>query len=120
MMCLFIAASTQTSGHKIGLFWPVAFHFVNSIGFAHLLPISLALFAKYAPKAVNATVIGLYYLAFFGANKLVGRIGALLTTMPTTKFWLLHAALAAGSGLCFVIFKVVAGRTLRVADEANA
>jgi proton-dependent oligopeptide transporter, POT family len=120
MMCLFIAATTQASGHKIGLFWPVAFHFINSIGFAHLLPISLALFAKYAPKAVNATVIGLYYLAFFGANKLVGKIGALLTTMPTPKFWLLHAGLAAGAGVCFLIFKLVAGRSLQVTSEARA
>ena len=119
MMCLFIAATTQAPGQKIGLFWPVAFHFINSIGFAHLLPISLALFAKYAPKSVNATIIGLYYLAFFGANKLVGKIGALLTTMPTSRFWLLHAGLALGSGLCFVIFKLVAGRSLRVTHEAS-
>lgn len=117
MMCLFIAATTQASGQKIGLFWPVTFHFINSIAFAHLLPISLALFAKYAPKAVSATIIGLYYLAFFGANKLVGKIGALLTTMPTPKFWLLHAGCAAASGLCFIIFKLVAGRSLRVTSE---
>ena len=119
MLCLFIAASTQASGQKIGLFWPVVFHFINSIGFAHLLPISLALFAKYAPKSVNATVIGLYYLGFFGANKLVGKIGTLLTTMPTPRFWLLHAGLAAGSGLCFVVFKLIAGRFLRETKEAT-
>ena len=46
MLCLVIAAATQGPGQKIGLFWPVAFHFLNSIAFAHLLPISLALFAK--------------------------------------------------------------------------
>lgn len=120
MMCLVIAASTQGPGQKIGLFWPVTFHFVNSIGFAHLLPISLALFAKCAPKAVNATVIGLYYIAFFCANKLVGEIGALYTTMPTPKFWLLHAGLAAGAGLCFLIFKLVAGRALAGNARAEA
>src|SRR5438105_2329844 len=27
VMCLVIAAATQGAGHKIGLFWPVAFHF---------------------------------------------------------------------------------------------
>ncbi len=116
MMCLFIAATTQAPGHKIGLFWPVAFHFINSIGFAHLLPVGLALFAKYAPKAVSATVIGLYYLAFFAANKMVGWIGALLSTMPTPKFWLLHAGLAAGAGVCFVIFKFASQRMLVVTD----
>jgi POT family proton-dependent oligopeptide transporter len=111
-LCLFTAAATQQAGHKIGLFWPVAFHFVNSIAFAHLLPISLALFAKYAPKAINATVIGLYYLAFFAANSLVGWVGGFLEKWPTTNFWLLHAAFAAGSGLCFVLFKFVAQRQL--------
>ncbi|HEX8897541.1 MAG TPA: oligopeptide:H+ symporter, partial [Chthoniobacterales bacterium] len=106
-LCLFIAAATQGPGQKIGLFWPVAFHFVNSIAFAHMLPVSLALFAKYAPKAINATIIGLYYLAFFAANSLVGYVGGFLEKWPTTKFWLLHAAFAAGSGLCFVIFKLL-------------
>ena len=113
-LCLFMAAATQTAGQKIGLFWPVAFHFINSIAFAHLLPISLALFAKYAPKAINATIIGLYYLAFFGANSLVGYVGAFLEKWPTTNFWLLHTAFALGSGLAFVVFKIVVSRRLEV------
>src|SRR5205085_10297002 len=44
---------TQPAGGKIGLFWPVMFHLLNSIGFAHVLPISLALFSKIAPKAID-------------------------------------------------------------------
>ena len=80
-------------------------------------PISLALFAKYAPKAINATIIGLYYLAFFFANSLVGWVGGFYETMPTTNFWLLHAGFAAGSGLCFVIFKFVVGHHLEVEPE---
>lgn len=111
-MCLFIAAATQGAGQKIGLFWPVAFHFLNSIAFAHMLPVSLALFAKYAPKAINATIIGLYYLAFFAANTMVGWIGGFLEKWPTTNFWLLHAGCALGSGLCFVVFKFVASHRL--------
>ena len=111
-LCLFTAAATQGAGQKIGLFWPVAFHFLNSIAFAHLLPVSLALFARLAPKAINATVIGLYYLAFFLANTVVGWIGGFYETMPTTTFWLLHAGCALGSGLCFVLFKFLAGHHL--------
>jgi POT family proton-dependent oligopeptide transporter len=111
-LCLFAAAATQHAGHKIGLFWPVSFHFINSIAFAHLLPISLALFAKYAPKAINATIIGLYYLAFFACNTMVGWVGGFLEKWPTTNFWLLHTAFAAGAGLCFLLFKLVAGRHL--------
>lgn len=112
MLCLYMAAETQGPGEKIGLAWPVAFHFVNSIGFAHMLPVSLALFAKLAPKAINATVIGLYYLAFFTANALVGWIGGFYETMQTTEFWLLHAGLAAGAGVVFVAFKLLMGRRL--------
>jgi POT family proton-dependent oligopeptide transporter len=114
-----MAAVSHGADGKIGLAWPVAFHFLNSIGFAHMLPVSLALFAKYAPKAINATVIGLYYLAFFAANSMVGKIGGFLETWPTTNFWLLHAAFAAGSGLCFVIFKFVAGNYLKVEAPAT-
>lgn len=112
MLCLYMAAETQGPGEKIGLAWPVAFHFVNSIGFAHMLPVSLALFAKLAPKAINATVIGLYYLAFFTANALVGWIGGFYETMRTTEFWLLHVALAAGAGMVFVAFKLLMGKRL--------
>jgi proton-dependent oligopeptide transporter, POT family len=112
MLCLVLAAATQGTGQKIGLFWPVAFRFLNSIGFAHLLPVSLALFAKVAPKAINATIIGLYYLAFFAANSLVGWVGGFYQTMPTTTFWLFHAGLAAGSGFCFLLFKFIVGHHL--------
>ncbi len=117
MLCLFMAASTQGAGEKIGLAWPVAFHIVNSIGFAHMLPISLALFAKLAPKAINATVIGLYYMAFFIGNSLVGWIGGWYETMPTTSFWLMHAGFAVVSGVVFVLFKLFAGRILSPAGE---
>ena len=113
-LCLFTAAATQAPGQKIGLFWPVAFHFLNSIAFAHMLPIGLALFAKYAPKSINATVIGLYYLAFFSANTMVGWVGGFLEKWPTTNFWLLHAAFALGSGICFVLFKFLVSRRLEV------
>jgi POT family proton-dependent oligopeptide transporter len=79
---------------------------LNSIGFAHMLPVSLALFARMAPPALNATVIGLYYLAFFAGNALVGWIGGFFSTMEPTAFWLLHAALAGGAGLGFLLFRL--------------
>jgi POT family proton-dependent oligopeptide transporter len=112
MLCLFMAAATTGPDEKIGLFWPVVFHIVNSIGFAHMLPVSLALFAKLAPKAINATVIGLYYLAFFAANSLVGWVGGFSESWPTTSFWLLHAAFAAGAGAVFVLFKLLLAKRL--------
>jgi len=111
-LCLFMAAATQPAGGKIGLFWPVMFHLLNSIGFAHVLPISLALFSKIAPKAITATVIGLYYLAFFAANKIVGQIGGLYSSLPTTTFWLIHVGSAAIGLVAFVLFKVFMNKRL--------
>jgi POT family proton-dependent oligopeptide transporter len=93
---------------------------LNSIGFAHMLPVSLALFAKLAPKAINATVIGLYYLAFFAGNSMVGWIGGWLETMPTTSFWLLHAGFAAGAGAVFLLFKLLLSRRLMAGEPAPA
>jgi POT family proton-dependent oligopeptide transporter len=107
MLCLVTAAASAKDGARIGLLWPVMFHVLNSIGFAHILPVSLALYAKLAPKALNATVIGVYYLTFFFGNSLVGWLGARFERMQATEFWLLHAALAAGAGATFLMFKLL-------------
>jgi POT family proton-dependent oligopeptide transporter len=118
--CLFMAALTQPEGGKIGLFWPFMFHLLNSIGFAHILPISLALFSKIAPKQITATVIGLYYLAFFIANKVVGYIGGLYSSLPTTTFWLIHIASAAFGLIAFVVFKLVIGHRMESTPQEQA
>ncbi|QSR18266.1 peptide MFS transporter [Novosphingobium sp. KA1] len=110
-MCLVIAAATAGGG-KIGLFWPVMFHLFNSIGFAHIMPVSLALFTKIAPRSLNATVVGIYYLAFFGANKIVGVVGGWYSTMDTVSFWLTHVSAAAFGLIAFAAFKIVLGKTL--------
>lgn len=117
-LCLVAAAATTPAGAKIGLFWPVMFHVVNSIAFAHMLPVSLALFARLAPKAINATIIGLYYLAFFAANSMVGWIGGWYSVMPAAEFWLVHTAFAAGSGAVFVLFKLFLARRLMSGEPA--
>ena len=115
-LCLYMAALTQGSA-KIGLFWPVMFHLLNSIGFAQILPVSLALFSKIAPRAINATVIGIYYLAFFLANKIVGYVGEWFSSMPTTTFWLIHVASAVVGLVAFVIFKMTIARRMEQAPE---
>ena len=117
-LCLWMAA-TQAGGGKIGLFWPVMFHLLNSIGFSHILPVSLALFTRLAPRALAATITGLYYLAFFAANKMVGVVGGWYSSMPTPQFWLLHVASAAVGLVAFTAFKLtVAGRL--IGESGNA
>jgi POT family proton-dependent oligopeptide transporter len=119
-LCLFMAALTQPHGGKISLFWPMMFEIMNSIGFAHVLPVSLALFSKISPRQITATVIGLYYLAFFIANAVVGYVGGLYSSLPTTTFWLIHVASAAFGLVAFVVFKVVIGHRMQGTPQDQA
>jgi POT family proton-dependent oligopeptide transporter len=119
-LCLFAAALTQPEGGKIGLFWPFMFHLFNSIGFAHILPVSLALFSKIAPKKLNATVIGLYYLAFFAANKIVGQVGQLYSSMDTPTFWLIHIASAVVGLFAFILFKLFMSKRMALPSKTPA
>jgi POT family proton-dependent oligopeptide transporter len=119
-LCLFMAALTQPAGGKISLFWPMCFELMNSIGFAHVLPISLALFSKISPKQITSTVIGLYYLSFFIANAVVGYVGGLYSSLPTTTFWLIHVASAAFGLVAFVVFKIIIGRRMQVTPQDEA
>ena len=119
-LCLFMAALTQPPGGKISLFWPMMFELMNSIGFAHVLPISLALFSKVAPRQLSATVIGLYYFSFFIANAVVGWVGGLYSSLPTTTFWLIHVASAVLGLVAFVVFKIVIGQRMTSGPREQA
>jgi proton-dependent oligopeptide transporter, POT family len=116
-LCLYIAAVTQGAG-KIGLFWPAMFHFLNDMGFGHMLPVSLSLVSKISPRKLVATSVGLYYLSFFLANKIVGEVGGWYSTMEIGQFWLVHVGAAAVGLVFFVLFKLF-GRGL-FADKPRA
>src|SRR6476660_8745913 len=111
-LCLFMAALTQPAGATVPLFWPLMFNLLNNIGFAHILPVALALFSKIAPRQINATAIGLYYRAFFIANAGVGNVGGLYASLPTTTFWLIHIGSAAFGLAAFVVLKIVLGKQM--------
>ena len=114
------AALAAASGGKVSIGWLIAFHVLNSAGFANVFPVSLALYARVAPAALSATIIGVYYLAFFAGNNLVGWIGGFLEKMPATQFWLLHAALAGIAGIIFLAAGKMFGHLLAPSDNASA
>ncbi len=110
-LCLVIAAASD-GPHKISLVWPLAFHTLNAVGFANIMPVSLALFTKVAPRALNATVVGIYYLAFVATNYAVGVIGGLYSSLSTETFWMIHVGAAAFGGLAFLLLKPLLETTL--------
>ena len=112
------AAVAEASGTKVNILWCVAFHILNSIAFANILPVSLALFARAAPKAAAGAVIGVYYLHLFAANQTVGVLGSLLDRMPASRFWLMHGAIAFGAGMVFLVVGRVFARRLSASAAA--
>ena len=113
------AALATTAGGKVSFGWLFTFHLLNSIGFANIFPVSLALYARAAPAALSGTIIGIYYLAFFAANNLVGWIGGFLEKMPATNFWLLHSALCGTAGIIFFVAGRFFGHLLAPGDQES-
>ena len=59
MLSLIVGATIAAkTGTKVAIGWLIAFHVLNSAGFANVFPVSLALYARVAPAALSATIIG--------------------------------------------------------------
>jgi POT family proton-dependent oligopeptide transporter len=121
MLSLFIGATIAArTGDKVSIGWLIAFHVLNSAGFANVFPVSLALYARVAPASLSGTIIGVYYIAFFAANLSVGWVGGFLEKMPANQFWLLHAGLAGTAGVIFLLAGTFFGHLLAPTDEKVA
>jgi proton-dependent oligopeptide transporter, POT family len=114
------AALAASSGGKVHIGWLITFHFLNSVGFANVFPVSIALYARVAPPSLSATIIGIYYLAFFAGNFSVGWIGGLLEKMPATHFWLMHSALCGTAGIIFLVAGRLFGHLLAPGEKESA
>ena len=90
------AASGNADGGGIGLGWPIAFHALNDLGMALVLPVLLALATRLAPAAWQTTVASCYFFALFLGGLLAGWIATRFETMSTAT--LLGAARGAGAG----------------------
>ena len=115
-----VAADAAASGTRVSLLVAVVVHTINAIGFANVFPVSLALYSRAAPRAIGATMIGIYYLFLFGGNTLVGWVGGWLDQMPPLQFWGLHAGAIIAAGVVFALVKLVFGRLLTAAEEEPA
>jgi POT family proton-dependent oligopeptide transporter len=120
-LALALASWQQAAtGQKVGLGWGIAFHVLNDIGFANVLPVGLALYARAAPRAVSASMIGVYYLHLFAANMFVGWLGGLLGTMPAGRFWMLHFAIIVCSAVLLFVFRAMFRRRLSPSEDREA
>ncbi|MGZ3298562.1 MAG: POT-type proton-dependent oligopeptide transporter, partial [Asticcacaulis sp.] len=99
-------------GHKASLWWAIIFEVLNDIGFANLVPVALALFARAAPRQVNGTMIGVFMGTFFLADMAAGALGNLMGTLGATNFWWLHVAIVGGAAAGLIVFWRLFGKML--------
>ena len=112
--CLAIGSSiSAAAGHKVSFGWLLAFHLLNDIGFANVLPVGLAFYTRAAPRAMAGFIVGLYYLHLWAGNTMVGKLGTLLDKMPADRFWLLHAVMVGSAGVVFFVVRLLFGALLR-------
>ncbi len=92
------SAVVAATGHPVSLIWAIAFHAVNDLGFANVLPHRpRPLHPRLAQGLHTGAMIGIFYLHLFFGNLLVGWLGGFLQKMPGVQFWLMHAGLMAAS-----------------------
>ena len=111
-LALAAAAMTTVGHHKASLWWAILFEILNDVAFAHLVPVSLALFARVAPHRVNGTMIGVYMLTFFFADMAAGAVGRYLDPLGAVNFWLMHAGIGAAAALGLFVYWRVFGKML--------
>jgi proton-dependent oligopeptide transporter, POT family len=118
---LLVLGSLQgtAAGQKVSLAWGLGFHLVNSVGYALLFPVGLALYSRASPRAITGLMIGVFYLHLFLANMTVGRLGGLLETLGDVPFWLLHSGLMAAGCALLVLFAVAFRPILAPTTEAR-
>lgn len=106
------AASADADGSGIGVAWPIAFHALNDIGMALVLPVLLALATRLAPSGWRTTAASGYFFALFIGGVLAGWIGTKFESMTAVHFWGLHTAIALLAAMSFALFRVTLWRPL--------
>jgi len=116
--CLAAGAALTPAGQRVSFNWLLAFHLLNDIGFANVLPVGLALFSRAAPRAIAGLVIGFYYLHLWAGNILVGYLGTLYEKMTPVQFWIIHVAMVGGAGVVFLAIRLLFGRLLLAGEDS--
>jgi POT family proton-dependent oligopeptide transporter len=101
---LFVAAACALSG-RASIFVPIIYDILLGLAFLYYWPTLLALVSRVAPARVKATLMGTVFLTMFVANIVIGWLGAFYERITPASFWAVHAAMAALSGLLFLLLK---------------
>lgn len=84
LLCLVTALP---HGPKVNMLWLVGFYFVLTVSELLLSPIGLSLVSKLAPSRWVGMLMGVWFLASAGGNKLAGQVGSLWNVWSHAHFF---------------------------------
>jgi proton-dependent oligopeptide transporter, POT family len=116
MVWLALATTVFGSG-RVPLLWAIGFHMLSNWGWVFFVPIAIGLYARAAPKSLNAMMIGINSAAVFVGSTLSGRIGGLYEVWTPGQFWLLHAGIIAGGAVLLLALRPAVRRMLVRAEQ---
>lgn len=104
--CLWLGIGEWSSGSgSVHLIWPVVFHAICAWGFLYAGPVALSLVSRGAPLAVNAMMVGSYYLAIFIGGIASGWLGRFYELMSPAAFWVMHGAIVGVGTLLLIVLR---------------
>ncbi len=92
---LLCAVVTLGPTNHVNMFWLVAFYFLLTVAELLLSPVGLSLVSKLAPQRWVGALMGVWFLATSGGNKLAGQVGSLWTVWSHAHFFAAFSVLLA-------------------------
>jgi POT family proton-dependent oligopeptide transporter len=114
---LILAFGTAVSTTLVAVSWVLLFFLLLDFSFIWGEPPVRALVSRYAPASQATTLMSLSIMSISIANLTVGWLGRFYETLQPSRFWLLHAAIAAGGLLTALLLSPIIGRLLGKHDE---
>lgn len=117
--CFLLSAGQWLAGDAaVPVWWPILFHFICAAAYLYVAPIALALVSRAAPAAVNAMMVGSYYLGLFVGGIASGWLARFYEPLGPAMFWMLHVLVAIAGSLSILVLRPMFVRVLEL-DKAQ-
>ncbi|GFE81793.1 MFS transporter [Steroidobacter agaridevorans] len=119
--CLLLSVGQWLAGAgRVPVGWPILFHFICAASYLYVAPIALALVSRAAPPAVNAMMVGSYYLGLFVGGIASGWLARFYEPLGPVMFWMLHVLVAVAGSLSILVLRRMFVRVLELESPRTA
>jgi POT family proton-dependent oligopeptide transporter len=116
--CLLLSVGQWLAGAgRVPVGWPILFHFICAASYLYVAPIALALVSRAAPPAVNAMMVGSYYLGLFVGGIASGWLARFYEPLGPAMFWMLHVLIAVAGSLSILVLRRMFVRVLELETQ---